>query len=177
MMKIEVSGIHVPIQEEVDKHIRQKVEKLTKYLDRIVSAKVILKMQRETYITEINVLGSRTSVYGEGISEDLYVSIDKAVDKVRRQVRKVKEKLKSHKHRARLAQERMSSEHESLPGARSEVIHITRQIAKPMNMDEAAMQLDLSQEKFLVFLNAATEQVNVMYKMTSGGYGLIEPQL
>jgi len=116
MMKIEVSGIHVPIQEEVDKHIRKKVEKLTKYLE-------------------------------------------------------------SHKHRARLAQERMSSEHESLPEARSEVIHITRQIAKPMNMDEAAMQLDLSQEKFLVFLNAATEQVNVMYKMTSGGYGLIEPQL
>lgn len=177
MMKIEVSGIHVPIQEEVDKHIRKKVEKLTKYLDRIVSAKVILKMQRETYITEINVLGNRTSIHGEGTSEDLHVSIDKAVDKVRRQVRKVKEKLKSHKHRARLAQERMSFKDESLPGARSEAIHITRQIAKPMNLDEATMQLDLSRDKFLVFVNAATEQVNVIYKMTSGGYGLIEPEL
>jgi len=71
----------------------------------------------------------------------------------------------------------MSFKDESLPGARSEVFHITRQIAKPMSLDEAAMQLDLSRDKFLVFLNAATEQVNVIYKMTSGGYGLIEPQL
>lgn len=177
MMKIEVSGIHIPVQDEVDKHIRRKVEKLTKYLNRIVSAKVILKMQRETYITEISVLANRANIHGEGTSEDMYVSIDTAVDRVRRQARKLKDKLKSHKHRPRLAQERMSLQDQSLPEAQSKVVHITRQIAKPMNLDEAAMQLDLSRDQFLVFLNAATEQINVIYKMTSGGYGLIEPEL
>ena len=177
MMKIEVSGIHIPIQDEVDKHIRKKLEKLTKYLDKVVSVKVILKMERERYITEINVLAKKATIYGEGTSEDVYVSIEKAVDKVRRQARKFKERLKSHKYRARLAQEKMPLELSSLPEVRSKVIHITPQIAKPMNLDEAVMQMDLSREKFLVFLNAATAQVNVIYKMHSGDYGLIEPQL
>lgn len=177
MMKVEVSGIHIPIQDEVDKHIRKKLEKLTKYLDRIVSAKVILKMERERYITEINVLANRAMIHGEGTSEDVYVSIEKAVDKVDRQARKLKERLKSHKRRSKAAQEKMSPEVSSLPEVRSGVVHITRQIAKPMNLDEAAMQLDLSREKFLVFLNAATGQINVIYKMSSGGCGLIEPQL
>ncbi len=177
MMKIEVSGIHIPIQDEVDKHIRKKLEKLTKYLDRVVSVKVILKMERERYITEISVLAKKATIYGEGGSENVYVSIEKAVDKVGKQARKFKERLKSHKHYARLAQERMPLEVSSLPEAESKVVHITRQIPKPMNLDEAVMQMDLSREKFLVFLNAATAQVNVIYKMHSGDYGLIEPQL
>ena len=177
MMKIEVSGIHIPIQEEVDNHIRKKLEKLTKYLDKMVSVKVILKMERERYITEINVLAKKATIYGEGRSEDVYVSIEKAVDRVGRQVRKFKERSKSHKHHARLAQERMPLELSSLPEVRSKVIHVTRQIAKPMSLDEAVMQMDLSREKFLVFLDAATAQVNVIYKMHSGDYGLIEPQL
>ena len=175
-MKIEVSGIHGPVQSGVDEYIHKKLEKLTRYLDRGVSVKVVLRVERQSHITEVNVVADRVSIHGEGRSEDVYVSVEKAADKVMRQAQKHKEKLKSHKRGGRAIQEEGSRSTPDSSENPAGPIHITRQLAKPMDIDEAVMQLNLSRERFLVFLNAASGKVNVVYKMNSRGYGLIEPE-
>jgi len=177
-MQIEISGIHIPITEEIDKHIRKKLSKINKYLHRIISARVILKAEKESYFTEINVIANGITIHGNAVNPDLYISIETAVDKINRQARKHKEKIKSH--RSRNTSEKtplLNSLSTTSDDTEHKVIHVSREIAKPMTVDEAIMQLKMRANKFFVFLNSNTNQVNVVYRKENGDFSLIEPQI
>jgi len=176
-MQVEISGMRISITEEIDRHIKKKLNKLNKYFRRILSARVILKTEKKGYFTEINVVADGVTIHGNDVNPDLYTSIEAAMDKINRQARKHKEKIKSH--RPRNVAEKAPSD--SLPITSDDIehniIHIVREIAKPMTMDEAAMQLKIEGNKFFIFLNSNTNQVNVIYKRENGSFGLIEPQV
>ena len=103
------------------------------------------------------------------------------VDKLDTQVKRYREKIKKMAKGSRKGSERAYKvdvfEAESVvDAAEPRVIHTTRLTAKPMDADEAAMQLDLSQEDFMVFINSRTEILNVIYRRGDGNFGLIEPE-
>ena len=129
-------------------------------------------------------------------SDDMYVSVDEVVDKIARQMRKYKTRL-MRKHRPRkhtirhleetvlrwewvegledsLETDPAKTTPESNPSEPS-VIHSEKYPVKPMFIDEAVLQIEMSSNQFLVFLNAKTEKVNVIYRRKSGDFGLIEP--
>jgi putative sigma-54 modulation protein len=129
-------------------------------------------------------------------SDDMYVSVDEVVDKIARQMRKYKTRLmrqhRPRKHTVRHLEETVlrwewvdsleespetdvSTGNAESNGSEPSVIHSEKYPVKPMYIDEAVLQIEMSAKQFLVFLNAKTERVNVIYRRKSGDFGLIEP--
>jgi len=175
-MQVEISGIHIPITEGIDEYIKKKLGKLNKYLHQVSSARIVLKVEKGRYLAEVNVISNRFTIHGNGVASDLYASIDTAIDKVNRQAKRHKEKIQSHRSRGGLKKV-VSTSRDLSSDTQPKIVQVIRKIAKPMNVDEAAIQLDLEGDMFLVFLNRDTNQVNVIYKRNGGDFGLIEPQL
>lgn len=175
-MQVEISGIHIPITEGIDEYIKKKLGKLNKYLHQVSSARIVLKVEKGRYLAEVNVISNRFTIHGNGVASDLYASIDTAIDKVNRQAKRHKEKIQSHRSRGGLKKV-VSTSRDLSSDTQPKIVQVIRKIAKPMNVDEAAIQLDLEGNIFLVFLNRDTNQVNVIYKRNGGDFGLIEPQL
>lgn len=173
-MQVEISGIHIPITESIDEYIKKKLGKLNKYLHQVSSARIVLKLEKSRYLAEVNVISNRFTIHGNGVASDLYASIDTAIDKVNRQAKRHKEKIQSHRSRGGLKKVVSTSRNLS-SDTQPKIVQVIRKIAKPMNVDEAAIQLDLEGDIFLVFLNRDTNQVNVIYKRNGGDFGLIEP--
>jgi len=177
-VQIEISGIHISITEEIDKHIKKKLSKINKYFHRIISVRVILKAEKENYFTEINVIANGFTIHANAVNPDLYISIETAVDKIIRQARKHKDKLKSHRLRDASEKAPLLNSLSATPDdTEYKIIHVSKEIAKPMTVDEAIMQLKMRANKFFVFLNSNTNQVNVIYRKENGNFGLIEPQI
>ncbi len=178
-MQVEVSGIHVSVTADLDKYIRKKLQKINKYLRRVLSARVRLKEEKKRYLAEINVVADGLTIHGDGSSPDLYTSVETAIDKVNRQAKKFKEKIKSRRSRIRIKKRGSLStvSQESVHSNYPQITHITREVAKPMTVDEASREFSLSQDRFFFFLNVDTNQVNVLYLIDDGNFGLIEPQI
>lgn len=178
-MQVEVSRTHVPVNADLDKHIRKKLQKINRYLQRVFSARVRIKEEKKRYLTEINVVADGFTIHGDGSSPDLYSSVESAIDKVNKQAKKFKEKIKSHRSRMRTKKRGLLStiSQESVHSNYPQITHITRAIAKPMTVDEAFGELSLSQDRFFFFLNTDTNQINVLYLTDDGNFDLMEPQI
>lgn len=177
-MRVEISGIRVPITEEIDSFVQKKIKKLEKYFKDIISCHLVLKNEKDRYEAEINLHIKGMTINGKEATDDLHASIEGAINKVARQSKKYKEKKKNHKltwHRGEIQIE-VERSTETLESEPLPVIEVTRELAKPMGVDEAALQLRLSKNNFFVFLNAETNQVNVIYKKENGTFGLIQPE-
>jgi putative sigma-54 modulation protein len=124
--------------------------------------------------------GNHITIEAREVSEDLYASIDRVVDKVARQMRKYKTKIQRHRPRKAVAfdvEEQVMTHDLHEDEGTTQIVHTEKFAIKPMFVDEVVLQLELSDRQFLVFLNAETEKVNVMYRRKKGDFGLIEPTL
>ena len=122
---------------------------------------------------------SGITINAQETREDMYSAIDLVVEKMERQIKKYKDRIMrkkpAHKIPARPATASTISL-ESIEEAREpQIIKVEDYTVKPMTLEEAAMQIDLLHNDFLVFTNAGTEKVNVLYRRKDGNYGLIEP--
>jgi len=180
-MQVQVTFRHVESSEAIKEYARDKVGKLQKYLDGPLEANVTLSVEKHRHEADVTIIASGLKIHSRETTGDLFSAIDLAVDKLERQVRRYRDKLKKMGRRKRQEQTGRPFkvevfEADSLPEESPRVIMSKRLTAKPMDADEAAMQLDLSEDDFLVFLNAHTGALNVIYRRADGNYGLIEPQ-
>jgi len=168
-------------------YAQEKVERVNKYLDKASEAHVTCSLERHHHVCDITIHAGPFSMRGREKSEDFYSSVDLAMDKIERQLKRYKEKLKHHKggahhHLAELehikvkhAVYAVQSPEDTTPESEGpRVIRTNELVAKPMNVDDAVMQMDLLNNDFLVFTNASTKEVNVVYRRKDGHYGLIE---
>ncbi len=174
-MQLIISGRGVVITPAFKARVGQKVQKLSRILPKIHEAKVVLSAEKYRRTAEVTLLGKGRIFHSEETAPDLAAAVDLAVDALTRQVRQTKDRLRQRKPRvsprrapARPAQEAV--EPVGVPAV------VSRQVApKPMSVEEAAMQFRLRGAQFLVFTNATTETLNVLYRRTEGTLGLIEP--
>ncbi len=167
-------------------HVQNALEKVRGHFDKVIDVDVILSVEKHRQLAEFNLHANGLRINAKEQSEDLYASIDTAVEKLDRQVRKHKERIQRHKPRS--TKEKQEYHHQIIgfgtegEGSSDEnpaphhVIHRETIPMKPMSVDEASLQLDLQDDLFLVFSNADTHRINVLYKHSDGTYGLIEPQ-
>lgn len=169
-------------------YAQEKVERVNKYLDRAGESHVVLSLERHLQHADITIHSGVFLLRGREKSEDMYASIDLAMDKIERQLRRYKEKLKNHhgkrfEHHQRTALNQLRVRHDvvSVPEperpASDEGPRIVRSnefLAHPMTVDDAVMQMDLMNNDFLVFTNAQSREMNVIYRRKDGHYGLIE---
>jgi putative sigma-54 modulation protein len=159
-------------------YVTGKLNRLDKLLDNPAEAQVVLSVEKIRHQTEIRLKGDRLNIVCREKSSDMYSSIDLALDKLEKQLKKQKEKIKSHRPgKGADSVKDMGPAPEASPEASNETPEIRIQSIeyKPMDIEEAAMQLDLTSDNFLVFTNARSNRVNVIYKRKNGDLGLIEP--
>ena len=180
-MQVTVTFRHMDATEGLRKYTEEKVGRVKKYLDRPIEANVVLSVEKHRHIAEVSLIADRAIINSKEETDNMYSSIDLVMNKIESQLRKHKERLKRHKTTDTnlknlsgridvLKAESFESEGEPRI-IRSESFSI-----KPMGIEEAAMQLEMSKYEFFVFINSTSERVNVIYRRRDGNYGLIEPE-
>jgi putative sigma-54 modulation protein len=184
-MRVTVKGRNVQVTDAAKAYAEKKLQKLDKYFHNIKDATVTQSTLRNWHIVEVLVAGDGIYLRGEERSGDMYASIDAVVEKLEKQLERFKGKLLAHPRpdedlaavgagTEQGADELLEDEaDEEMPG----IVKTKRFSIKPMGAEEAAMQMELLNHDFFVFLNAETEQVNVLYRRKDGNYGLIEPEM
>ena len=182
-IQIHVTGRHVSVTEPIQDYARKKIENIGMDFPRILDVHVILDVEKHRQTAEVILhCGNHIVVEAKAESEDLYAAIDEVIAKAMRQLRKAKTKIQRHNPRELKPYEvdlhvlsPLEDDHEE--HTEPEVVMTEKFAVKPMFVDEAVLQLQLSNRQFLVFLNAKTEKVNVLYRRKTGNFGLIEPTL
>ncbi len=177
-MQVAVTFRHMKTHEGVKAYVKEKVEKLQKYIENPREVHVVLAVEKFRHIAEITVLGDGGIFNSQGKDNDLYAAIDQMVDKMERQVRERREKVRQK--RANASSPKASLRQRGKSGEEGEedlssLVQRRRTVAKPMSLEEAVSQLRLSRNDFLVFVNSDTGQMNVVYRSKNGNYGWVEP--
>lgn len=175
-MQTSVTFKNIDPSDNLKAYVSNKLDRFDKLLDNPAEANVVLSVEKFRHIAEINIFGDRLNINGKEEINDMYSAIDMTLDKLETQIKKSKEKIKKRRgganHKAtEILDEDLDFEDEDA----GEQIRIKNIDYKPMDIDEAIMQMDLVNNNFLVFTNARTDQVNVIYRRKNGQYGLIQP--
>ena len=172
-MRFIISGRGVSVGPALRARIEQKVGKLARILPKILEARVVLSVEKYRRTAELTLLAKRRTFRSEETAQNLPSALDLAVDALERQVRRTKDRLRQRKPRrvsTRLSRARGGGATGEVPGV------VPRRLqTKPMSVEEAVMQFDLGDDQFLVFTNASTREINVLYRKSDGTKGLIEP--
>jgi putative sigma-54 modulation protein len=181
---VKVTGRHVSITEPIKDYAHKKIEHLHLDYPRIMEVHVILNVEKHRHFAEM-ILHCNNHVTIEASAEtpDMYASIDSVIDKIAQQMRKYKTKiLRSHRPRGGSVKHfdeqvfgAVNDAFMDVAESEPEVIKTERYPVKPMFVDEAVLQIEMSERQFVVFLNAKSEKVNVLYRRKDGGFGLMEP--
>lgn len=172
-MNIIVTGRQIEITPALKSYAEKKIKKIKRYLSNITEATVTINIEKYRHKVEVLLKVNGVLIQAEGITGDLYASIDEVVDKLERQIKKYKEKLVSHRKPEGRA-----------PGIPSEtksaeeigrIIKNKRFELKPMSPDEAVLQMELLDKDFFIFTNDNSGDINVVYRRKDGNFGLIEP--
>ncbi len=179
-MQTSITFKNIDPSEHLKSYLKKKLDKLDKLLDNPAEAGVVLSVEKINHTAEIKLTGDRLSINCREMTGDMYSSIDMAVDKLEKQIKKSKQKIKNHRQgsrseqRERLAMHQMSAQAPSDEEGNHSII-IQNIEYKPMDVEEASMQMDLIPDNFLVFTNSRTNKVNVLYRRKDGKLGLIQP--
>ena len=174
-MKFIISGKNIAVTEGLKTAVEDKLGKLERYFTPDTEVVVTLSVEKERQKIEVTIPVKGNIIRSEQVSNDMYVSIDMAVDLLERMIRKYKTKISKYgKGELKFNDEFMEEDvdnHETVTITKSKKFAI-----KPMDVEEACVQMELLGHNFFVFRNAETFEVNVVYKRKDKTYGLIEPE-
>jgi ribosome hibernation promoting factor len=174
-MQTSVTFKNLDPSDHLKSYVSDKLNRFDKYLFNPGEASVVLSVEKFRHIAEISINGDRLNINGKEETEDMYSAIDMTLDKLEKQIKKSKQKVRerrSGKGRPRGATVDLGGPFEEEPEKRVVVKSIDY---KPMDADEAIMQMELVDNNFMVFTNARSGQVNVIYRRKDGNFGLIQP--
>ena len=179
MAEFTIRGKNIEITEPLREYVEKRVGKVTKYFDNVEQISVFLTVTKGQHVVEVTVeVPGGVLLRGEESTTDMYTSIDLVVEKLERQIHKQKTKLaKRFRGGGFKAEAIEASKFISDPAEDSEeypVVKTKRFSVKPMDVQEAIMQMNLLNHNFFVFRDAETEEICVVYKRNDGAYGLLE---
>jgi len=183
-MSVDITGRHIEITEPLRKFTTDRLDRLRGSMEEILEAHFILTVEKhQRHIAELNIKTRRDFYHAEEVSTDMYTSIAAVVDKVEKQILRDKERQVTRKRHNKNngATEVITTtsviEVEEVLGERlPRIIKMHKVAAKPMSVDDAAIEIGGSDGDFLVFRNSDTERLNVVYKRKDGNIGWIEPE-
>ncbi len=179
-MQVSVTFRKIDASDTLRNYAQEKLYRIKKYAEDPIEAHVVLSVEKFRHIAEVSINANGLRLNGQEETGDMYSAIDMVVDKVESQIKKYRHKLKKRKSDGGpkpLVMRMNVLASESFEEDQEPQIIRTRQInAKPMDIDEAVMQMELANSEFLVFTNAKTQNINVVYRRKDGNYGLIEPE-
>jgi len=172
-MNIILTGRHLEITPALKNYAEEKIKKFDRYISNISEAIVTLSLEKYRHKAEVLLKVNGVLIQAEGITGEIYSSIDNVVEKLERQIKKYKEKLVSHRKSEGKSSTLLPETDSAIETGR--IIKNKRFEMKPMSPDEAAMQMELLDKDFFVFTNVGSGEINVIYRRKDGNFGLIEP--
>lgn len=175
-MQTSVTFKNIDSSDHLKSYVMDKLDRFDRLLDNPAEASVVLKVEKFRHIAEISIAGDRMNINGKEATEDMYSAIDMVLDKLEKQIKKGKQKVRERRAKAR-ATIKMTDMPPTVEDETVQQVKISHIEYKPMDVDEAILQMGLTTENFLVFTNARTDQINVLYRRNDGDLGLIQPQI
>ena len=176
-MKITLRGKNIEITEAIEEKVSEKLSKLDKYfiVSENVEAKVLVRTYPYGQKIEVTIPTEYVLLRAEVVDQDLYNAIDLVIDKLEGQIRKYKTRLNRKSKDNKLAFNLASIE--PLKEEEEDVLVKTKTITpKPMDMEEAIMQMELIGHSFFVYRDTETDAISIVYRRNDGDYGLIETE-
>lgn len=174
-MNLVISGKNIDITEGLRSAVEAKIGKLERYFTDSTEVHVTLSTEKNRQKIEVTVPMKGSIIRAEETSTDMYVSIDLVEEVIERQLRKYKNKLIDKEQTAAQLSKAFIDE-DDYEEEEIEIIRSKKFAMKPMDPEEACVQMELLGHNFFVFRNSETEEVNVVYKRKGNTYGLIEPE-
>lgn len=175
-MKFIISGRNIDITDGLRSAVEDKLGKLEKFFTDDTEIHVTLSVEKERQKIEVTIPVKGNIIRAEQVSNDMYVSIDLVEEIIERQLRKYRKKIIDKKQNAGTFQQAfIEKDFEDENTNEIKIIRTKKFGFKPMYPEDACVQMELLGHNFFVFLNAETEEVNVVYKRKGNTYGLIEP--
>jgi putative sigma-54 modulation protein len=179
-MQISTTFRHLDPSDALKSYAEEKLERVNKYIDEPVVAQVFMTVEKIRHCAEVTLTAKGITIKASEETNDMYSAIDAVVDKIERQLRRYKERIKEHKPASESLDRQVKKSivaAESIDQQQEPVIIRSKTFSiKPMSVDEAVMQMDLLHKDFLVFTDAVTDSISVVYRRKDGNYGLIEAQ-
>lgn len=175
-MKFIISGKNIEITEALKERVIKKMGKFDKFFNTDTEVHVTMSVAKNRQMVEVTIPFNGVILRAEVSNGDMYTSIDRSVDILERQIGKNKTRLEKKLYEGSFKSDNsglfkdVDEEHEF------RIVRTKRFAIKPMDVEEAILQMNLIGHEFFMFSNAETKEVNVVYKRKTGDYGLIEPE-
>ena len=177
-MRFEYTGRHVVVSPAIRRHVEDHFKKLKHiFNDSTASTHVIIDVEKNRHIGELIVHWRDHTLTAKDINVDMYMALTRAIAKIEKQALKLKKKIIDRKQtaiRTAAVAPQPDGNLEATPRP-PRIIAARRYPVKPMTAEEAAMRLSSETDQFVVFRDADTDRLGVLYKRKDGNFGLIEP--
>ncbi len=178
-MQVTTTFRHMEQSEALKNYAEEKLERVKKYIDDPIAVHVYFTVEKIRHIVEIVISARGINTKASEATNDMYAAVDAVIDKIERQLKRYKEKLKGHKPGSEDTGRKFSKKiytADSIEGDKEPLVITTKtETAKPMAVEEAVMQMDLLHKDFFVFTDDNSGEINVLYRRKDGNFGLIEP--
>ena len=175
-MRYVIKGRNIEVTPALKSAVEEKIGKLERYFTPDTEVIATLSVQRDRQKIEITIPIKGNIIRAEESSTDMYVSIDLVEEVIERQIRRYRKKLIDKKQSALSFSQAFIEEEDERPEEDIRIVKTKKFAIKPIDPEEACLQMEMLGHNFYVFLNADTDQVNVVYRRKNGTYGLIEPE-
>jgi putative sigma-54 modulation protein len=182
-MRITIKGKNGSVTESLKQYAEKKVKKLERYFDRIQAVEIKQTQERGQHIIELNMEGDGVFLRSEERCNDLHAAVDGVVDKMERQVKRFKNRMREYHRQPNAAKSGGAEIAQTDTAASAEeeertplIVRRKRFHIKPMHTEEAMREMELVDHDFFLFRNSETGAFNVLYRRHDGDYGLIEPE-
>ncbi len=176
-MQTSVTFKNLDPSEHLKSYVTEKLNRFDKLLDNPAEAGVVLIVEKHRHIAEVNITGDRININGKDETGDMYSAIDMVLDKLEKQLKRSKQKIRERRASAKGLTRTIREDGPRMPDEdAAPQIKVESIDYKPMDIEEAVLQMDLVDQGFIVFTNARSSQINVLYRRKDGHYGLIQPR-
>ena len=156
-------------------YAEERIRKLNKYVDAPAEAHIILSMEKFRNFVEINLSANGWNVNAKEEAKDMHLAIDNCIEKIEKQLKKQKEKIREHKPKSiRRGMEKVNERAETAESATNKIVEMRKIVLKPMTLDEAVMEIEGTKNHFIIYRDSSSEKVSLVYRHDDGNYALIE---
>lgn len=177
-MQISLTFRNTDAEDWLKEHVNKRLLKLKKYIDKPAEANIILSVEKFRNVAEVNLSSKGMTLNGKEEAKEMITAVDNVIDKVERQLKKHKEKIRNHKDNSSIneivAMEEEAAEVFEEDENQPRVVEVRKVVLQPMSVDDAIMEMEDSRNRFVVYRDSSSERVNVIYRRDDGNYVLIE---
>lgn len=158
-------------------YVDERLSKIKKYIDRPIDVHAILSVEKFRNVVEVNMIADGLNINAREEAKDMRTAIDNAIDKIERQLKKHREKIRGHKINITRAEGILAAGAESGEGEEereTKLVETRKVVLKPMSLEDAVMEMDVSRQRFVIYRDSSSESVSLIYRRDDGNYALIE---